>query len=246
MADTIKVLDVAGVKVLFDLLSLQDYPNNDVLMAVINAIDETKADKTEVDKQVEAGIEAAISNIGAASKGFGDHTSLFKSIGEQLKFYQNPNNYTLALASLKVPTYEELIQGYQISFEEMHDNFAIFNPVTYGLECLPKEYEDEIFFNDAFAWVEENVALLLKEQILFVYQDTIINEVPVSRGTYFIPKYQDSIIKFVTGFRVNNFNFNSGRESGNDLFVGTMEEYNTAFLNGEIPLGAVVIITDMN
>jgi hypothetical protein len=45
---------------------------------------------------------------------------------------------------------------------------------------------------------------------------------------------------------VNNFNFNSGRESGNDLFVGTMEEYNTAFLNGEIPLGAVVIITDMN
>jgi hypothetical protein len=87
MADTIKVLDAAGVKVLFDLLSLQDYPNNDVLMAVINAIDETKADKAEVDRLVEAGIEAAISNIGAASKGFGDHASLFKPVGEQLKFY---------------------------------------------------------------------------------------------------------------------------------------------------------------
>lgn len=246
MAEQIKVLTAEGVKALFDLLSLQDYPSNDVLMAVINAIDETKADKAEVNKQVEAGIEAAISNIGAASKGFGDHTALFKSIGEQLKFYQNPSNYTLALASLKVPSYEDLVQGYQISFEEMHDNFVIFNPVAYGLECLPKDYEDEIFFNDAFAWVEEDVALLLKEQILFVYQDTEINGIPVSRGTYFIPKYQDSIIKFVTGFRVNKFNFNLGRESGNNLFVGTMNEYNTAFLNGEIPLGAVVIITDIN
>ncbi len=45
MAEPIKVLDAEGVKVLFNLLSLQDYPNNDVLMAVINAIDETKADK---------------------------------------------------------------------------------------------------------------------------------------------------------------------------------------------------------
>ena len=68
MAEQIKVLTAEGVKALFDLLSLQDYPSNDVLMAVINAIDETKADKAEVDKQVEAGIEAVISNIGAASK----------------------------------------------------------------------------------------------------------------------------------------------------------------------------------
>lgn len=48
MADTIKVLTADGVKVLYDLLSLQDYPNNDVLMAVINAIDETKMDKSAI------------------------------------------------------------------------------------------------------------------------------------------------------------------------------------------------------
>ena len=40
-----KVLTADGVKILYDLLSLQDYPNNDVLMAVINAIDETKLNK---------------------------------------------------------------------------------------------------------------------------------------------------------------------------------------------------------
>ena len=48
MSDVIKVLDANGVKALFDLLSLQDYPNNDVLMAVINAIDTTKLDKNKV------------------------------------------------------------------------------------------------------------------------------------------------------------------------------------------------------
>lgn len=47
MADN-KFLDAAGVKVLYDLLSLQDYPNNDVLMAVINAIDETKMNKDKI------------------------------------------------------------------------------------------------------------------------------------------------------------------------------------------------------
>ena len=48
MSDVIKVLDAAGVKALYDLLSLQDYPNNDVLMAVINAIDATKLDKNKM------------------------------------------------------------------------------------------------------------------------------------------------------------------------------------------------------
>lgn len=48
MAEPIKVLDADGVKVLFNLLSLQDYPNNDVLMAVINAIDTTKLDKNKM------------------------------------------------------------------------------------------------------------------------------------------------------------------------------------------------------
>jgi hypothetical protein len=48
MAEPIKVLDAEGVKTLFNLLSLQDYPNNDVLMAVINAIDTTKLDKNKM------------------------------------------------------------------------------------------------------------------------------------------------------------------------------------------------------
>ena len=43
-----KVLNEQGLQYLWNKLSLEDYPNNEVLMAVLNAIDETKADKSEL------------------------------------------------------------------------------------------------------------------------------------------------------------------------------------------------------
>ena len=43
-----KFLDEKGVQHLWSQLSLEDYPNNEMLVAVLNAIDNTKADKDEV------------------------------------------------------------------------------------------------------------------------------------------------------------------------------------------------------
>lgn len=43
-----KFLDKEGIKHLWNLISLQDYPNNETLIAVINAIDEEKADRNEI------------------------------------------------------------------------------------------------------------------------------------------------------------------------------------------------------
>ena len=48
MSDIKKFLDYEGVKHLWSKINMQDYPNNETLMAVINAIDETKADKTDI------------------------------------------------------------------------------------------------------------------------------------------------------------------------------------------------------
>ena len=48
MADTKKFLDAEGVKHLWSKINMQDYPNNETLMSVIEAIDETKADKTDL------------------------------------------------------------------------------------------------------------------------------------------------------------------------------------------------------
>lgn len=43
-----KFLDEEGLKLLWQTLSLNDYPNNDTLIAVLTAIDESKADKEEL------------------------------------------------------------------------------------------------------------------------------------------------------------------------------------------------------
>ena len=42
-------LDAEGVKYLWSKVSLEDYPNNETLIAVLNAIDQTKADKSDLD-----------------------------------------------------------------------------------------------------------------------------------------------------------------------------------------------------
>ena len=48
MSEEKKFLDLNGVRVLWDQVNLNDYPNNETLIAVLNAIDETKANKENV------------------------------------------------------------------------------------------------------------------------------------------------------------------------------------------------------
>ena len=46
--DNKKYLDQEGLKFLWSKISMKDYPNNETLIAVLNAIDETKADKEQL------------------------------------------------------------------------------------------------------------------------------------------------------------------------------------------------------
>jgi hypothetical protein len=48
MAEEKKFLDYEGVKHLWSKVNMQDYPNNEMLVDVINAIDETKANKEDI------------------------------------------------------------------------------------------------------------------------------------------------------------------------------------------------------
>lgn len=43
-----KFLDISGLQYLWKKISMEDYPNNEVLVTVVNALDETKADRDEV------------------------------------------------------------------------------------------------------------------------------------------------------------------------------------------------------
>lgn len=50
--DVQKFLDAKGVEVLWSQVNLNDYPNNETLIAILNAIDQTKADKDELNSKV--------------------------------------------------------------------------------------------------------------------------------------------------------------------------------------------------
>ena len=52
MANTQKFLDERGVQHLWSKISMEDYPNNETLIAVLNAIDQTKANKEEIPSKI--------------------------------------------------------------------------------------------------------------------------------------------------------------------------------------------------
>lgn len=54
----IKVVTEEGLRILWNQISLDDYPNNDLLIAVLDGIDATKADKTEVADAKQEAIDA--------------------------------------------------------------------------------------------------------------------------------------------------------------------------------------------
>lgn len=43
-----KFLDEQGLQHLWSKISMEDYPNNETLIAILNAIDQTKANKDEI------------------------------------------------------------------------------------------------------------------------------------------------------------------------------------------------------
>ena len=69
MTDEKKFLDQSGVEYLWSRLSMEDYPNNETLIAVLNAIDATKADKTYAD-ELNSVINVRVSTLETWHKNF--------------------------------------------------------------------------------------------------------------------------------------------------------------------------------
>ena len=121
MVDQKKFLDAEGVKYLWSKINMQDYPNNETLMGVIEAIDETKADKSDLVPMIEERQEKIIVFNGEI-----EGLEVFN------KFFYKVSNDT--------PTLEELItngyyfvfgapdteETYKYTFEEMYNNGYIY------------------------------------------------------------------------------------------------------------------------
>ena len=112
---TQKFIDRDGLKVLWNQVNLKDYPNNETLMAVIDAIDETKADKetlknyylkseadtlhTEiedyVDNQVAALVNSApetLDTLGELAAAFEENSDMVETLNEAITFKANQSD----------------------------------------------------------------------------------------------------------------------------------------------------------
>ena len=123
----IKVLTEEGLRVLWNQISLDDYPNNDLLIAVLDGIDATKADKAEVASQ-------DVVVLSEAQK-YADDLNV--AIAERISSLESSSaNYALASelvnAVLKIEANEEAIAANSeaikalvpITSEEIHALFA--------------------------------------------------------------------------------------------------------------------------
>ena len=72
-----KFLDFEGLKILWTLINMQDYPNNEMLKAVIESIDEVKADRNEI-----PAIDTTLSIEGAAADAKATRTAIDNIITE--------------------------------------------------------------------------------------------------------------------------------------------------------------------
>ena len=257
MADTKKFLDIDGVQVLYQLLSLQDYPNNDVLAAVIDAIDDTKADKKDLEniQNQFRNLNEFVKPISAAGM-FSDDSALKLTISEMLLNYNKKSLHGLTYYKVSniTPSIAELQNGFNIivsvAGDAPEDAALDFNRLYYGLEFLPKEIVGETF-NTHVVSISTDMIGVYVNQILIVTNPCEWDGVTFERGVYFA---QNEATGFtIHGLRINNFSFNSDitlrtevdkKLDKNTIFVGTREEYNDAFNKGKIYPGTIVFITD--
>ena len=139
MDEQLKFLDAEGIKYLWSKISMQDYPNNEMLVSVINAIDSTKADRSEV-----PAVDPTLTIEGAAAdaKAVGDIINDLPSLNIQSDWDQNDENQA------------DYVKNRPISIEKFIDIAMPAGEIDsytlmYDFEGMPEFYEqfnaDNIF-----------------------------------------------------------------------------------------------------
>ena len=106
------------------------------------------------------------------------------------------------------------------------------------------------FYTNVISHPEGIIGIYLN-QILIVPAAFEYNGIQFERGIYFAENKNAGT--YITSFRINGFSFQEATQlrsainlklDKDKVFVGTREEYNAAYKEGLVPLGALVILTD--
>lgn len=138
MAETKKFLDQEGVKYLWSKVAMEDYPNNETLVAVLNAIDETKADKDAVPDAYKEYIESTHNDIQTFVNNLNtrldNHEDIIdNSIMIDKSFGNGPDtvaegNHTHGDLQLQMQSIEEVINAGYYDISDAADFFTDITP----------------------------------------------------------------------------------------------------------------------
>lgn len=186
----IKVLTEEGLRVLWNQISLDDYPNNDLLIAVLDGIDATKADKTEVADAKEEVLER-LEAVAAAGADWNQNNS------EAIDYVKNRTHWVESSQAVEVINCQLRMSGTfggvsnslnQMDFNEpliIGESYqAVLNGITYT-NLTPVNDEDRGVILHIFDTGTSSAYLVENTQTLYVkkYDLTTSNVFQVMRGS---------------------------------------------------------------
>ena len=177
-----KFLDADGVAYLWSKITLEDYPNNDVLAAVLDAIDETKADKDEVAQALEDAKDYADAGLLGKADKIHSHDDLYYTEGEVDSLFEIYD--TLKQDRNLIVTFADSAKK-----TSSHSSTEIYNAINSGTT---------VYFNNGatnFAYLEGN-ANIVTFYNCFYNNDRMLADVYEIRGTAVgNVHYQTNIVK---------------------------------------------------
>lgn len=157
MVDEKKFLDQSGVEYLWSQLSLEDYPNNETLIAILNAIDTTKQDKNLIVTKGADGLSthSPAEILEAVNNGINVYYAPNTSAGT-LHPYLEGSNQTSYFHSNYIDNSRVIATGFLI---DVNKNITVSN--YSGLDNYYNKTEVDAFHDTLEDYVDNQVAALV-------------------------------------------------------------------------------------
>ena len=151
-----KFIDRDGLKVLWNQVNLKDYPNNETLMAVIDAIDETKSDKnhTHIIGDIEE-LEETINDIIDVVEN--DNTLNIQYNANRLRLLFDEENYEILNGKiLNLVTYEYMVSASDVKNRpaflfNIEENLSDYNNFDYYFVQIKLPIDGKNYYSNGYA-----------------------------------------------------------------------------------------------
>ena len=167
MVDEKKFLDQNGVEYLWSQLSLEDYPNNETLIAVLNAIDETKADKNEVNNLLNGKVNTSeLNNYYTKAEVEQFHDEITDYVDDEVAALVNSAPETLDTLGELAEAFQENKEVVDVLNEAIATKYSSSNPPPYPVTSVQGKTGAVNFTTETWTFTLSNGSTVTKKVLL--------------------------------------------------------------------------------